>query len=65
MAKNQFLKWQKINLKLPEMQFHKFFGNIWFHEFYCLDFYKFSGPLYLHLFPENEIQNSNEDRTSN
>ena len=30
------------------MQFHKkIFGFIWFHEFFCLDFFKFSGPLCL------------------
>ena len=30
------------------MQFHEnFFWLIWFHEFYCLDFFKFSGPLCL------------------
>ena len=29
------------------MQFHeKIFGNIWFHEFFCLEFLKFSGPLW-------------------
>ena len=28
------------------MQFHeKSFWFIWFHEFFCLDFFKFSGPL--------------------
>ena len=28
------------------MQFHaKIFWFIWFHEFFCLDFFKFSGPL--------------------
>ena len=48
----QFQKWPKINfwtrrsLKLSKMQFHE--SNlwfIWFHEFFCLDFFKFSGPL--------------------
>ena len=38
MAKNQFLKWGK-NLKVPKMR--EFF-------FFCLDFLKFSGPLWLH-----------------
>ena len=34
------------SLKLPKMQFHeKNFWFIWFHEFFCLDFFKFCGPL--------------------
>ena len=34
------------SLKLPEMQFHeKKNWFIWFHEFFCLDFFKFYGPL--------------------
>ena len=33
------------SLKLPKMQFHKKKIFIWFHEFFCLDFFKFSGPL--------------------
>ena len=38
----------KKSLKLPKMQFHeKIFRFIWFHEFFCLDFFKFSGPLWL------------------
>ena len=35
MSKNEFLNWEK-SLKLPKMQFH---------EIFCLDFLKFSGPL--------------------
>ena len=39
MAKNQFLKLGK-SLKLPKMQFHeKNSWFIWFHEFFCLDFW--------------------------
>ena len=49
----QFHKWPKINfwtggksLKLPRMQFYeKNVWFIWFHEFFCLDFFKFSGLL--------------------
>ena len=34
------------SLKLPKMLFHgKKIRFIWFHEFFCLDFFKFSGPL--------------------
>ena len=34
------------SFELPEMLFHGFFfAFIWFHEFFCLDFFKFSGPL--------------------
>ena len=38
------------NLKLPKMQFHeKKFWFIWFHEFFYLDFFKFSGLLWYAL----------------
>ena len=37
MAKNQFLNWGK----LPKMQFHEKKWIIWYHEFFCLDFFKF------------------------
>ena len=34
------------SLKLPKMQFHiNIFWFIWFHELFCLDFFKSSGPL--------------------
>ena len=34
------------SLKLPEMEFHeKNFWFIWFHYFFCLDVFKYSGPL--------------------
>ena len=37
MAKNQFLNWEKVH--------EKFFLFIWFHEFFCLDSFEFSGSL--------------------
>ena len=47
-----FQKWKKTIfelgkcLKLPEVQFQEnCFWFIWFHEFFYLDFFKFSGPL--------------------
>ena len=45
MAQNQFLNWGK-SLKQPKMQFHEKNGFISIHEFFGLDFFKFSGPLY-------------------
>ena len=36
----QFQKWPKINFT------KEIFDIIWFHEFFCLDFFKFSGPLW-------------------
>ena len=58
-----FQKWPKINIwtgkKFKTAKYaisrKKFFDNIWFHEFFWLDFFKFSGPLcssqqeFLHL----------------
>ena len=44
-GRNQFLNWGKSS-KLPKMQFHKKKCFIWFHEFFCLESFKFSGPLW-------------------
>ena len=41
-------------LKVPEMQFHEqnLFLFIWFHKFFCLEIFKFSGLLlFIHLLP--------------
>ena len=46
LAKNQFLKFELgKSLKLPGMQIHEKYWFTWFHEFFWLDFFKFSGPL--------------------
>ena len=45
-----FQKWQTINFwsgikfKLPQIQFHE--KKFWLQEFFCLDFFKFSGQLW-------------------
>ena len=46
------------SLKLPKMQFHeKKIWFIWFHEFFCLDFFKFSETLcILILVPQETFQ---------
>ena len=51
----QFQKGQKKSifelgksLKLPKIQFHRQKNEfIWFHEFFCLAFFSFSGPLWI------------------
>ena len=46
MANNQYLNWGK-SLKLPKMQFRE--KKIYLFDFtcfFCLDFFKFSGPLW-------------------
>ena len=45
MAKNQFLTGKKI--KNAKNVISRKIGFIWFHEFFCLDFFKFSGPLWI------------------
>ena len=52
------------SLKLPERQFHEknFFLFIWFHEFFWLEFFKFSCPMWVHylepaLFKTRSITN--------
>ena len=58
----QFQKWPKINfwtgekLKTAKNAIsRKKMWFIWFHEFFCLDFFKFSGPRCV-LFPEKWLQ---------
>ena len=51
----QFQNWPKINFWTRKkfktaknaISRKKFFWFIWFHEFFCLDFFKFSGPLWI------------------
>ena len=45
MAKNQFLNWEKVKNCQKCNFMKKNFWLIWFDEFFCLDFFKFSGPL--------------------
>ena len=47
MGKNQFFEPGKSS-KLPEMQFQENFFDLFdFTSFFCLDFIKFSGPLWI------------------
>ena len=51
----RFQKWPKINFwtgkTTKKCNFTKIiFWLIWFHEFFCLDFFKFSGPLWINYY---------------
>ena len=62
-AKNHFLNWEKVS-NCQKCNFTKiFFWFIWIHDFFGLDFFKFSGPVCTYLLETRS--NSSESKRLN